>query len=81
LAEEALQTIKDKEYDKQYKQTGQKVADIGAGVFLKGKVKAIFEELKEPISLSPGQSPPGLSPGLFRASGRRSAAFSAGLNP
>jgi hypothetical protein len=45
-----------KNNDRQYKQTGQKAVDIGEDVLLKDKVKAIFEELKEPIS-SPGQSP------------------------
>ncbi|MDR1085290.1 MAG: ATP-binding protein [Deltaproteobacteria bacterium] len=43
LAKEALKTIKEKEYDKQYRQTDKKVVNIGVGVYMKGLVKAIFE--------------------------------------
>jgi hypothetical protein len=40
LARLALKTIQDKGYDKQYRQTGQKVVNIGVGVYGKGQVKA-----------------------------------------
>jgi hypothetical protein len=43
LAKEALKTIKEKEYDKQYRQVGKKAVNIGVGVFMNGQVQAVFE--------------------------------------